>query len=247
MYATLQCGPMDIGHDEASVLNLLKATPAGWDVYFSSAYLNPSQALSQALVSAGRDTSTKKGLSEDADNNVANVSSGLSHPGRLELLTAHGDSHGFRGARGLMGCVPGCYQYITDKLVERVAAERAMAVGPGDSWSMLMYRREGWTFHAKGLWSFETPCSGAAGRSPKVGVEAGTGPCVTVVGSSNYGFRSSSLDLESQLVLLTEQPELSGALQGEWNQLRERAVTHTPAADTPWWAPLLSRVLGKLM
>ena len=303
IYPTVQCGPAGIDHDEQMVLEVLAAMPNGWDVHFASAYLNPSTVLTRALASSGTaanaaSAGTKGGrgaATSDFWREEGN-SNGLS-TGRLELLTAHSDSHGFRGAHGLMGCVPGCYQYITDKLVQRVEAERdtlrnavygashSVPEGAFYPWSMLMYRREGWTFHAKGLWSFQRPWDTRAEAGAGAGVvemakitaiggegggEGGTSreaagavlgdlgtpppahspsePCVTIVGSSNYGFRSSSLDLESQLVLITEHPELSRALRGEWEELSEHTVPHAPSgATTPWWAPVLSSALGKLM
>ena len=50
---------------------------------------------------------------------------------------------------------------------------------------MFEYRRPGWTFHGKGLWYTE---------------QAGSpGPCLTMVGSPNFGYRSQKRDLETQV------------------------------------------------
>lgn len=53
------------------------------------------------------------------------------------------------------------------------------------------FSRPGWTFHAKGLW-VDTPC----------------GTSVSLIGSSNYGYRSRDRDLESQLIVVTRDVRL---------------------------------------
>lgn len=50
-------------------------------------------------------------------------------------------------------------------------------------------------------------------------------PCMTVIGSSNYGARSVSRDLESQLCLVTENEALQKALKVEHDHLCKFATT----------------------
>ena len=65
------------------------------------------------------------------------------------------------------------------------------------------YRRPGWTFHGKGLWYSTTTSL----------------PCLTMVGSPNFGYRSERRDLESQIVVLTRSPELQERLAEEEERL----------------------------
>jgi hypothetical protein len=96
--------------------------------------------------------------------------------------------------------------------------EEVQARGQGERVRIFEYFREGWTFHGKGLWY--TP----AGQSR---------PILTMIGSPNFGTRppnrlplepahrrcavaagrrSTDRDLEAQVVVLTEDPELRGKL-----------------------------------
>ncbi|KAL5474038.1 hypothetical protein EMCRGX_G028611 [Ephydatia muelleri] len=59
------------------------------------------------------------------------------------------------------------------------------------------YFRNGWTFHGKGLWYY---------------LAQDNLPSLTLVGSSNYGHRSLTRDLEVQLAVVTENAGLRHAL-----------------------------------
>ena len=66
------------------------------------------------------------------------------------------------------------------------------------------YQRHGWTFHAKGLW-----CN----------IRNETLPSMTLIGSSNFGYRSRQRDLEAQLFLTTLDPMLRRKLKEETDLL----------------------------
>lgn len=72
------------------------------------------------------------------------------------------------------------------------------------------YERALWTYHAKGLWY--------------VPVDSSL-PCMTVIGSSNYGERSVNRDLEAQLCLVTSNKSLQKALKTEYDHLTQYAST----------------------
>ncbi|CAJ0570714.1 unnamed protein product, partial [Mesorhabditis spiculigera] len=55
------------------------------------------------------------------------------------------------------------------------------------------YKRPGWTFHAKGLWMRDE------------------GVAATLIGSSNYGYRSVHRDLEAQVLLVTKNEKLKSS------------------------------------
>lgn len=73
-----------------------------------------------------------------------------------------------------------------------------------------MGEKEGWTYHAKGLW---------------ISVDGEKEPSVSIVGSSNYTKRSYGLDLETGVVIVTRDEDLKGRLRGERDGLQEFAGT----------------------
>ena len=62
------------------------------------------------------------------------------------------------------------------------------------------YRRRRWTFHVKGLWYCRP-------NEPL--------PCLTMIGSPNFGHRSVARDLENQVVLVTDNVRLRHQLRQE--------------------------------
>ncbi len=75
------------------------------------------------------------------------------------------------------------------------------------------YARPGWQFHAKGIWLWPAPG----------GDDVAEHPIASVLGSSNYGVRSSRRDVEVQLALLTQHAGLRAALGAEWAALAAAA------------------------
>lgn len=70
--------------------------------------------------------------------------------------------------------------------------------------------KDGWTYHAKGLW---VTLPGDEER----------GPSMTLVGSSNYTKRSYGLDLESNTLIVTRNQDLQKRLGEEEKWLQEFA------------------------
>lgn len=130
-----------------------------------------------------------------------------------EVLSAGAISHGFAGASGAAS--------LLSPLYARLHARAVRAGVP-----LTEYSREGYTYHAKGLWMWAPPHgSNSSGESSENFPEnSEKGPCVTVVGSSNFGCRSVYRDLESQVVLLTENENLQRRLGAEWEALRRYAA-----------------------
>ncbi|TPX63895.1 CDP-diacylglycerol---glycerol-3-phosphate 1-phosphatidyltransferase [Spizellomyces sp. 'palustris'] len=109
------------------------------------------------------------------------------------ILTASPEANGFFGSKGVSRYLPAAYTYLEAKLLER-----AQRLGRGESLIVREWKRKGWTFHAKGLWC--TP----PGESS---------PLVTVIGSSNFGYRSLFRDVEAQAVIATVNEDLRRRLQ----------------------------------
>lgn len=77
-----------------------------------------------------------------------------------------------------------------------------------------MGEKEGWTYHAKGLW-ISLPSSTASSSVLE--------PSITIVGSSNYTKRSYGLDLEVGTCIVTSDPGLKVRLKEERDGLQEYA------------------------
>jgi phosphatidylserine/phosphatidylglycerophosphate/cardiolipin synthase-like enzyme len=105
VYPTFNCAPFGIQTDLDATLALLAAAPPAGQVRLATAYLNPSPTLGAALARA-------------------------CPVGHVDILTAHPDSHGFRGARGVAGrLLPGIYDRLARaELLPWLATARA-AVG----------------------------------------------------------------------------------------------------------------------
>ncbi|KAJ1557941.1 CDP-diacylglycerol--glycerol-3-phosphate 3-phosphatidyltransferase, partial [Cladochytrium tenue] len=74
-------------------------------------------------------------------------------------------------------------------------------------------------------------------------------PVATVVGSSNYGGRSAYKDLESQLVLVTDDAALRGRLDEEAKSMTKycRQVDEAALSAPDRQAPLFVRFLARLL
>lgn len=237
VFPTSMCGPVGVTQDAwatAAVLaaaashDTAKATTEATTVRLATAYLNPSAALLGALRAA------------------AGGASGAGRTSTLEVMTAHAESHGFKSAKGAMALVPKCYAHISAARVEpaltrfpvapvavttqkagasATTATTVTAAAEGGSVSLLAYRRPHWTFHAKGIWMRRDAVIDTITSSTTESAAA------TVMGSSNYGRRSSELDLEAQLVVLTESPPLLALLDEEWTRLASKCEVTQLAPD----------------
>uniref|UniRef100_A0A5F9CN87 CDP-diacylglycerol--glycerol-3-phosphate 3-phosphatidyltransferase n=1 Tax=Oryctolagus cuniculus TaxID=9986 RepID=A0A5F9CN87_RABIT len=111
-----------------------------------------------------------------------------------QILLASPEVNGFFGAKGVAGAIPAAYVHI-----ERQFYSEVCGLGQQERVQLQEYWRRGWTFHAKGLWLY------LAGSSL---------PCLTLIGSPNFGYRSVHRDLEAQIAIVTE----SRALQQQLHQ-----------------------------
>lgn len=119
------------------------------------------------------------------------------------ILMAHPNANGFTGAKGPAGSIPKAYTLLARNFYNSVIAARQAA-----RISMHEYEKQGWSYHAKGIWYY---------------LPHATLPCMTVVGSSNYGERSVNRDLEAQICLVTSNKHLQQQLQAECDELYSHA------------------------
>uniref|UniRef100_A0A4W3K715 CDP-diacylglycerol--glycerol-3-phosphate 3-phosphatidyltransferase n=1 Tax=Callorhinchus milii TaxID=7868 RepID=A0A4W3K715_CALMI len=116
-----------------------------------------------------------------------------------QILLASPEVNGFFGAKGIAGAIPAAYVYIARQFYDKVCQS-----GLQDRITLHEYYRNGWTFHAKGLWYH---------------LSQSKWPCLTLIGSPNFGYRSVHRDLEAQLAIVTENQELQQQLQQEQEHL----------------------------
>ena len=124
-----------------------------------------------------------------------------SQQSKYSILMAHPQANGFLGARGPAGGIPHAYTLIAKTFYNLLLSKNLQ-----DRIKLFEYKREGWTFHAKGLWY-----SSSMNHSIL--------PCLTMIGSPNFGYRSVSKDLETQVTILTTNRKLQEQMGEEQSLL----------------------------
>lgn len=121
-------------------------------------------------------------------------------PYPIKIVFGSPQTNGFFGASGLAGYIPHLYVQSSLDFMQKVICS-------GRTVSFMEWNRPDWTFHAKGLWVDSL-------EAKKIS---------TVVGSSNFGYRSARKDLEAQLLLVTSNEMLKKRINEERNYLLEYA------------------------
>lgn len=122
------------------------------------------------------------------------------------------------------------------KMLQRLEAHRNDPTLSASRNRISFYQRPGWTFHAKGLWLSIDNAPYQALLSPSADLWAVTH------GSGNFGERSATRDMESNLLLVfSESPHSSPLVQQhveEWNRLCQLAKEE-PDVSPPLWIRLV--------
>ncbi|PNJ88250.1 PGS1 isoform 1 [Pongo abelii] len=146
-----------------------------------------------------------------------------------QILLASPEVNGFFGAKGVAGAIPAAYVHI-----ERQFYSEVCSLGQQERVQLQEYWRRGWTFHAKGLWLY------LAGSSL---------PCLTLIGSPNFGYRSVHRDLEAQIAIVTENEALQQQLHQEQEQLYLRsgvvssATFEQPSRQVKLWVKMVTPLI----
>ncbi|KAG8849739.1 CDP-diacylglycerol--glycerol-3-phosphate 3-phosphatidyltransferase [Serendipita sp. 405] len=111
------------------------------------------------------------------------------------ILAASPKANGFYGSKGVSGRIPDGYT-----ILEKAFWEKVKRAGKEAQVGMREWEREGWTYHAKGIWIRPSPDSD---------------PAITVFGSTNLNSRSANLDTELSFILRTESEQLRTRLGEE--------------------------------
>lgn len=121
-----------------------------------------------------------------------------------EMITASPKANGFYGSKGVSRHLPAAYTWLTNRFWKRLVGKNRHDRVKINEWN-----KEGWTYHAKGIWFSPTPESK---------------PTLTLLGSSNFGIRSAKLDLECTFLLDAHRsPVLQTRLKEELEELKRDA------------------------
>ncbi|MCO5559067.1 hypothetical protein L7F22_012659 [Adiantum nelumboides] len=190
VFPTIQFGSLGVYQDELCILWLLANLPAGSCVHFASAYFNLTKEFQAALIQASMDKCFK-------------------------IITAAPQANGFYGSRGISGLIPKAYSLLEKDFYDRTCQQVSVDVRECNGLrtpkshkhgiQLYEYKRPNWTFHAKGMWCYLPHDSNF--------------PSMTLIGSSNFGFRSRQRDIEAQLYVVTMEPALRKKLQAETESL----------------------------
>jgi CDP-diacylglycerol--glycerol-3-phosphate 3-phosphatidyltransferase len=150
---------------------------------FTAGYFNPDPSLTSLL------------LSTSSNSNI--------------VITASPYANGFYGSKGVSGLLPAAYTLLSRRFlssIERAGRQKDIVL---KEWRQgTVGEKEGWTYHAKGLW---------------VSLNGDSQPSISVVGSSNYTKRSYGLDLEVGTVIVTSDEGLKRRLREERDGLQKYA------------------------
>jgi CDP-diacylglycerol---glycerol-3-phosphate 3-phosphatidyltransferase len=183
----------------------------------------------------------------------------------IHLLTAGYNSHGFKPNSKKLGnkgksWIPAVFDALGRQCVNTLQQTQLDSNGIGSDRSTVLwyYQREGWTFHAKGMWFTEEAIS-QNNEYNTVDLRLNNCPiivnstslCVATHGSGNFGERSANCDMESNLILIfadavdVKPNTLQARFQADWNSM----CKHTTSAANEKVLPLsfLLRILLPLI
>ncbi|KAL9612430.1 MAG: hypothetical protein Q9167_002978 [Letrouitia subvulpina] len=174
---------------ELPVLRTLLSIPLS-SYIFTAGYFNPHPLVTSCLITRS--------------------SSSTPCPGTI--LTASPFANGFYNSAGVSGLLPAAYTHLSLRFLQAAQGARISL----REWKRgVVGQPDGWTYHAKGLWTTFPPSSTASLQPP--------GPSATVIGSSNYTTRSYSLDLEVGALVVTSDQ----GLMHKWRREEEELLRYT--------------------
>uniref|UniRef100_A0AC35UIL4 CDP-diacylglycerol--glycerol-3-phosphate 3-phosphatidyltransferase n=1 Tax=Rhabditophanes sp. KR3021 TaxID=114890 RepID=A0AC35UIL4_9BILA len=140
---------------------------------------------------------------------------------KINIITSSPEANGFYTAKGLSKHIPAMYVQISKKFFNESK----------DNVSIYEFKKPEWTFHGKGIW-----CE-----------KKNDDEMITIAGSSNFGERSVSRDLESQLVFVTYDEEMKKRFNDEKDSMIkncnriDKDTFYDPDHVVPYWVTLISK------
>ncbi|CAJ0635933.1 5499_t:CDS:2 [Entrophospora sp. SA101] len=145
----------------------------------------------------------------------------------INLITSSPEANGFFHSKGFSKYLPKSYLFL-----EKCFIDEINKFNKNNLIKMYEYKRENWTFHAKGLWYY---------------FNNNKYPSLTLIGSSNYGYRSIKRDLELQNILITSNKNLQNLLHKELKNINKftQQVTNETFKSKDRKIPLLVKIATK--
>ncbi|KAB0399607.1 hypothetical protein E2I00_002255, partial [Balaenoptera physalus] len=215
IYPLIQMKPFEIQIDEIVTETLLTEAERGAKVYLTTGYFNLTQAYMDLV---------------------------LGTRAEYQILLASPEVNGFFGAKGVAGAIPAAYVHI-----ERQFYSEVCSLGQQERVQLQEYWRRGWTFHAKGTlerdWRGCGSCC-AHFLSARFLFPAGLWlylagsslPCLTLIGSPNFGYRSVHRDLEAQIAIEQEQLYLRSGVVSS-------ATFEQPSRQVKLWVKMVTPLI----
>ncbi|KAH8106954.1 hypothetical protein BXZ70DRAFT_997834 [Cristinia sonorae] len=139
----------------------------------------------------------------------------LQSPVGCRILCSAPKANGFYGSRGPSGRLPEGYTLMEQRFMKAVRDARREWIPPQPGGGqrhpgvqLREWEKEGWTYHAKGLWLRPSPQSN---------------PYLTLFGSTNLNSRSATLDTELSFIMVTTSEALQQRLGEEVDGLRDHS------------------------
>ncbi|KAG8970238.1 CDP-diacylglycerol--glycerol-3-phosphate 3-phosphatidyltransferase [Tulasnella sp. 419] len=150
------------------------------------------------------------------------------------IVAASPKANGFYGSKGLSGRIPEAYTWLERSFWK--AAQRVSKQSGTDSRIQLTeWAKEGWTYHAKGIW--------VQLGDDKVQHVNRPLPTISLFGSTNLNSRSANLDTELSFLMITKANRLATELGEELKGIK----TNSQVVDHMTWALPERRVRSSTM
>ena len=183
LFPTFQAKQLGITHDSETIIKLLK---------------NTFDYNSKIHISTGYFNLAREVQDAVLDSKCSEI----------KILCAADEANGFYKAKGLMGRIPDMYNLIGSDFYQMIRKCQME-----DIVNLFEYKREGWSFHSKGIWYSEreekeqfteqdSNNSTSSTSNSNSNSNSKLFVC-NVFGSSNFGFRSFHRDTELQMTLVT--------------------------------------------
>lgn len=252
----------------------------GWELTVATGYLNPPHWLLERLSSLLRATTARahsacaanrSGAERQLERQPEQRAQQQQQSGRADgdvgdegarvrVVAASPRTNGWHGAHGFSALVTAFYNRLQLRLEPRLRG--ALYEWDSDTYS----------FHAKGVWLVRSPPSSssssfAAASSASASASASSTsrrlPSMFVVGSSNYGERSTRRDLEFDLLLVSREPRVCSLFARELGTMLppdgtlgnpipnrvvpiHRALIEQRIRSEPLWKRAILRVLTRV-
>jgi CDP-diacylglycerol--glycerol-3-phosphate 3-phosphatidyltransferase len=126
-------------------------------------------------------------LTQDYEDSIVSKSKAF-----YNVLVSSPEANGFFNAAGVAKNIPTLYSFYEYQFFNQVNLNHQQ-----DRIKIHEYKRDNWTYHAKGLWYY--PANSSV-------------PSMTIVGSSNFSHRSAYRDFEAQFLIHSKNADLQKRL-----------------------------------